>query len=173
MNKPTWVKVIGILGIIFGCTGILGSFQLMVLPKIFEFQQKLLGVAMEEASHDPEFPVGLKDVLTGFWDLPGWFGIWAIVFGIAGFLVAAFYLFSAIQLLQVKAASDKLMIGALLISIILAMARALTIVSSCSFMAIMFVAGVGFSIVVDVVLLIVVLTSDRSLFKQTAGMPQP
>ncbi len=173
MNKPTWVKVIGILGIIFGCTGILGSFQLMVMPKVFEFQQKIVGVAMDEARHDADFPVGLREVLEGFWDLPEWFGVWAIVFGLAGLIVAAFYLFSAIQLLQVKTSSDKMMIGALLASIILAAIQALTIITSGSFMSIMFVMGAGFSLVIDLVLLIVILTSDRSMFKQTAGMPQP
>jgi hypothetical protein len=173
MIKPTWVKVVGILGIIFGCTGILGSFQLMVLPRIFAFQRKLLGVAMDQARNDPEFPRELEEVLTSMWNLPDWFGIWAAVFGVVGLLVAAFYLFAAIQLLQVKTSADKLMIGALLISLLLAIVQALTIITSGSFMAIMFVAGTGFSLVIDLVLLIVILTSDRSIFKPGANVPTP
>jgi hypothetical protein len=173
MEKPTWIKVIGILGIIFGCTGILGSLQMMIMPKMFEFQQEIMGAAMDQARHDPDFPRELEGVLTSMWDLPEWFDVWAIIFGIIGLLVAGFYLLAAIQLLQAKTSADKLMIAALLISIFVAIVQALTIVTSGSFMAIMIMMGAAFSIIIDLVFLIVILTSDRSIFKKGASAVSP
>ena len=127
------------------------------------------GAALEEARHDPEFPDRLAGIFERMWDLPGWFGTWAILFGIAGLLVTGFYLLTSIWLLQVKPAADKLMIAALLISIILAAIQAITAVMVGGFVAILFVAGGVFSIIIDLVLLIVILTSDRGIFLHNAA----
>ena len=41
MNRPTWATVVGIMGIVFGCFGILGGGQLMVMPKMMEMQEQM------------------------------------------------------------------------------------------------------------------------------------
>jgi hypothetical protein len=41
MVRPTWVTVIGVLGIIFGCSGILGGGQQMVMPKMLAMQKDM------------------------------------------------------------------------------------------------------------------------------------
>lgn len=170
MEKPTWVKVIGILGIIFGCTGILGSLNIIVMPKIMGFQQEMMEIAMEKAQHDPDFPVEFREIFTNMWNFPEWFGVWAVIFGLAGLLVAAFYLLAGIWMVQIKPAADKLMIWALALSILLALLQVVTIITAASFMAIMFVVGGLFSIVIDVVLLIVILTNDRSIFSRQQSL---
>jgi len=170
MNKPTWIKVVGILGIIFGCFGIWGSLNIMIMPQIIDFQKEFIGAAMDEARNDPEFPDRLADVMESLWDLPDWFGTWAILFGIAGLLVTGFYLLASIWLLQVKPAADKLMIAALLISIILALIQAITAGLAGGFVAIVFVMGGVFSIIIDLVLLIVILTADRKIFSRDPAM---
>ena len=42
MVRPTWVTAVGVLGIIFGCTGILGGGQQIMMPKILVFQQDMM-----------------------------------------------------------------------------------------------------------------------------------
>lgn len=166
MNKPTWVKVIGILGIIFGCFGIWGSLNIMVMPYMVHFQQDIIGAAMDQARNDPEFPERLGEIMESLFEMPDWFNVWALFFGIAGLLVTGYYLLASIWLLQVKPSADKLMISALLISIILAIIQAITAALAGGFIAIMFIIGGVFSIIIDLVLLIVVLTSDRSIFSR-------
>jgi hypothetical protein len=39
--RPSWVTAIGVLGIIFGCTAILGGGQQMMMPKILAFQKQM------------------------------------------------------------------------------------------------------------------------------------
>ena len=41
MARPSWVTAVGVLGIIFGCTGILGGGQQMLLPKMLAFQKEM------------------------------------------------------------------------------------------------------------------------------------
>jgi len=47
VKKPTWVTVIGVLGIIFGCFGILGGGQEIAMPKMMKMQKEML-TAMEQ-----------------------------------------------------------------------------------------------------------------------------
>jgi hypothetical protein len=176
MKKPTWVKVIGVLGIIFGCTAILGSLNMMVTPKLFKFQQSIIETALEEARRDPDFPDGMADILRDMYDMPGWFGVWAIVFGAIGVVVGAFYLLAAIWFIQLKRSADKIFIGALGVSILLALLQIITIIPASSIIAVFITAGCTFSLIIDLILLIVIMTSDRSAFKgdaATAGPVQP
>ncbi|MGD8669435.1 MAG: hypothetical protein PVF31_05095 [Desulfobacterales bacterium] len=49
MKRPTWVTIVGVLGIIFSCLGILAAGQEMIMPKILEMQKEMLsdiGIAM-------------------------------------------------------------------------------------------------------------------------------
>jgi len=170
MEKPTWVKVIGVLAIIFGCTGILGSIQLMFTPWMFDLQQDIMDIAMDEARRDPEFPDRMADKISSIWNLPAWFDTWAVVFGLAGLAVAVFYLLAAIRFIQVKPGADRILMWALGVSMLLAVLQAVTIVTAGSFMAIMFTAGAAFSLVIDLVLMVVIATSDRSLFNAGPGL---
>jgi hypothetical protein len=176
MKKPTWVKVIGVLGIIFGCLGLFGSMNMMIMPTMFDFQKAIFEAAMEEARHDPGFPRDLMDKIKEMWEFPDWFGTWAVVFGIAGLLVSGFYLLAAIWLLQLKRSADKIMMWALGVSISLALLQIITIIPACGFIVIAIIGGCVLSIVIDMVLLLVILTSDRSVFARGAVMadtPQP
>ncbi len=169
MEKPTWVKVIGVLGIIFGCTGILGSLQMFIMPQMYHFWQDLFEAVEEEARYDPEYPAEMMERMKCLWQVPDWIGTWAIVFGALGVLVAAFYLISAIMLLQVKPGGARLMIAALVASMVLAIVQAATIATAGGFIAIAFTMGAAFSFVIDLVLLVIILTSDRTIFRQPAA----
>jgi hypothetical protein len=168
LRKPTWVKVIGILGIVFGCTGILGSMHLFVMPQMYEFWGAAFDAIDEEARHDPDYPDQVMEHMRTMWEAPDWFTTWAILFGIAGVLVAAYYLISAIMLLQVKPNGDKMMISALAASMIVAVVQAATVAAAGGFIAIMMGMGAVFGFVIDLVLLVVILTSDRTIFRQAA-----
>lgn len=168
MEKPTWVKVIGVLGIIFGCTGIFGSLHMFIMPQLHHLWQDLFEAVEEEARYDPEYPAAAMERMKALWQVPDWMGTWAIVFGTLGVVVAAFYLISAIMLLQVKPGGARLMIAALVASMILAVVQAATIVTAGGFVAVIFTMAAAFSFVIDLVLLVVILTSDRTIFRLAA-----
>jgi len=42
MKRPTWATIVGILGIVFGCFGILGGGQSVFMPKMMEMQKEML-----------------------------------------------------------------------------------------------------------------------------------
>lgn len=168
MDKPTWVKVIGILAIVFGCLGILGSMNMIVMPKIMQFQASLFESIEKEARHDPQFPSEMMKVLKEFWDMPPWMQTWAIVFGCVWIVVNVFYLLSGIMLLQMKPYSVRLIIFALGLKMLVGVVQGVTAVSDGSLIGFMFMAGSIFGFVIDLVLLIVVLISDKRAFGERA-----
>ena len=48
-KRPTWATVVGILGIVFSSFGILGAGQIIMTPKIMEFQKQMITTMTEQA----------------------------------------------------------------------------------------------------------------------------
>ncbi len=126
MKKPTWVTVVGILGIIFSCLGILGAGQEMIMPKMLQMQKEMVSdignmiekeMEKERAKQSnrqggqkggAEFPMGMFKSFTKMFDFPPWYGTWSIISGILKLLICAFFLFASIRLLQLKPSSIRL-----------------------------------------------------------------
>ncbi len=187
MTRPTWVTVVGVLGIIFGCLGILGGGQEMLLPKLMEMQQAMfseissqLEQEVEEQGADgnsstspDQRPIGQADAalafgmlksMQGLWEFPDWFALWSVFSGTLKMLVSALYLLASIWLLQLRPVSIPLFYWAAGSSIALGVLKGVVLVSAMSFMGAALMVGGIFGVVIDIVLLIVVVTGDKTAF---------
>ncbi len=163
-KRPTWVTVIGVLTIIFGIFGIFGSGQLAIMPFVMDFQKDIIDVAVDEARNDRHAPKALLNSIQDMMDYPPWFKTASVVFGLTGMLIAGFYLFSGIWFILMKASADKLLIAALLFSIIWEIAWAALLATGIGGFAIFMAVGTIFGLIIDVVLLAIVMMNDRSVF---------
>jgi len=115
MKRPNWATLVGILGVIFGCFGLLGAGQEMLMPKMLEMQkevfieiQKSTDNAKNISKQNNPFPVEIFKSMQKMWDVPEWFGTYSIVSGVFKFLVSSLYLLSGILLLLLKPSAIKL-----------------------------------------------------------------
>ena len=196
-KRPTWVTVVGIIGIILGCFGLLGAGQTILMPTIMEFQREMFAgfqktfkeelsqapaergaakPAEESASAKKTWPhdVQPKDVFAMFdrmLDMPPWFSTWAMAAGITGFVVYGFYLYASIMLLLMKRPAVRLFTIALSVAIAFSLVKTGVAFASQSFMVFSMLAGGLFGIAVNTVLLIVIATSDKQAFAQHQPSP--
>jgi hypothetical protein len=167
-KRPTWVTIVGVLGIIFGVFGLFGAGQVAMTPKMLQMQKKMME-SMPMPTQRPaerESAEQFKKWMEGLWgDQPEWFAVACVGLGIAGLIVNGLYVFGAVTLLQLKPYAVTLFSLTLGASIALALARAVAFYMASSFfigMALLFTESV--SVVLDVVLLVVIATGDRSAF---------
>lgn len=192
MKRPTWATIVGILGIIFGCFGILGGGQEIFLPKILKMQNevftKIEKMAKEQqAQRDseiinneqdgknprPAFSLEIFEPMKKMFEVPDWFGLWSVLSGLAKAIVSAIYLLASIWLLQTKPLSVRLFYWAAGSSIALSILRGIIILSAFSFMGIAMMFGGAFGALIDIILIIVVVTGDKEAFQlQPAGSKQ-
>jgi hypothetical protein len=178
---------VGVLGILFGCLGILGGGQDLLMPKMVKMQKEMMegfakappqanqNQAPGSTSTNPQDnkatarnapdPAVFK-TMEKMWDFPEWFGTWSIIVGSSKALISAFYLFAAICLLQVKPFAIRLFYWAAGASIALSTLKFAVAISAFSFMGMAMMAGGIFGALIDVVLIIVVATSDKSAFSK-------
>ena len=191
MKKPTWVTVVGVLGIIFSCLGILGAGQEMMMPRMVKMQmemfsdfEKMIEAEMEREMTDQpysdgdfrgnaEFPTGMFKSFMKMMDYPDWFGTWSIISGILKLMVAAFFLLASIRLLQLKPSSINLFYWAAGASISLGVIKGGVAISAGSFLAMTMVIGGVFGILIDIVLIIVVATGNKAVFYRPGPPPIP
>ena len=182
MKRPTWATIVGVLGIIFSCLGILGAGQEIMMPKIFKFQKEMFSnfeeiiqeeIEKERTNHldqegenqsSAEIPLGIFKSFSKMLDFPDWYGTWSIISGILKLLVCAFFLLASIRLLQMKTASIRLFYRAAGSSIALGVLKGIVALSAVSFMAIAMMFGGVFGIIIDIVLIIVVATGNKEAF---------
>lgn len=172
MKRPTWATVVGILGIIFGVFGILGGGQEMMMPKMLEMQKEMFSKIEEaqkkdnSASHQTvQLPTEMRSMMEETWNYPPWFGSWSIFSGISRALISALYLFAAIWMLQVKPTAIKLFYWAAGLSIFLSLLKLIVAAfATDSFMGIGMAMGSAFGGLIDLVLIVVVATADKSAF---------
>ncbi len=74
MKRPTWVIIIGIMGIVFGCLGILSAGQDILMPKILKMQKEMFVNIQQFAEEDPDqdssFPAKTFESMQSMWDVP-------------------------------------------------------------------------------------------------------
>ncbi len=196
-NRPTWVTVVGVIGVILGCFGLLGAGQTILMPKIMEFQREMVSgfqKAFEEelkqdsskrgatkpgekaAPSKKAWPHDLqpKDIFAMFdrmLDMPPWFSTWAIASGITAFFVYGFYLYAAIMLLLMKGPAIRHFTIALGVAIAFSLVKVGVAFASQSFMVFSMLAGGFFGVAVNAVLLIVTVTSDKQAFARHQSSP--
>lgn len=170
MKRPTWATVVGIVGIIIGCFGILGGLQLIMMPKMMEMQKEMLSSMQEviekQESKDPQQapPEEVFKMMEKMWDVPDWFGTYCATMGIAALFVCGFYVFAAIRLLQTKPTAIKLFYLAAGVAIGFGILKGVFAMATASFMVMSMMIGGLFGVVINIVLLIIAAGGDKEAF---------
>jgi hypothetical protein len=175
MKRPGWATVIGVLGIVFGALGLLRAGRIMLLPWILRLQKELLGLIAEglvTARGGAGLPEGVTRVLRLFLgDVPPWIGAWAVALGALSMVVCGFYLYASICLLSMRRGAVSLVTWAFGLSIALDVVKGIVFGATHSFIGMGIAVGCMFGAVVDGILLLVVLTSDKTAFEGGSSSP--
>jgi len=169
MKRPGWVIVIGVIGMIIGFFGILGTGKSIIMPRVIELQREILaelGEVSEEDWWDYEElpPERIIEIGTRLLDLPDWFYKWSIIFGIIGFFVYMYYLFASIWLFLIKKSAVKLFYIAIGLSICLSLSRMIVAGFTQSIIGFFLMAGSSLVLAVNIVILIIVALNDKGVF---------
>jgi hypothetical protein len=178
-KRPGWVVIAGVLGIIMACCGIYSGSSMMIVPKMFEFQKKIMPGMMDKMmkampggkynGKESAFPSAgfgemYGEMMKAFSGGKTWFNTWCYISGASLMLISGFYLFSSIMLLQAKRIGVKLFYPAIALLCVYSVVNSVILISSGSFLGIAFIAGAASAIVFNLVLLFVVLLSDKKAF---------
>lgn len=151
MKRPAWATAVGIIGVIWGCLGILGAALTLFMPV---FMPKLLMEAQSNISAGQE--IAHIQMMTRLWDMP-YLRNSCLFLGSTGIIVSGFLVFASISLLQMKRSSIKLIYSALCIEILL---NILLLPDMMVLKAVSILSGVA----IYVVLLLVVITGNKQAF---------
>jgi len=179
-KRPTWATVVGILGIAVSSLGILGAGQIIMMPKMMEFQKQMFSdvskqmdnLTPERGDSSKKAKVAMKSIKPDYmfermqkmWNIPDWYNKWAVVIGLAQLIIYGFYLFACIRLLQVKTSAIKMFYFAAGTKIFHGIVSGFVAAISSSFMIMAMMAWSIVGIVIHIVLLIVVATGDKDAF---------
>jgi hypothetical protein len=186
---PTWATVIGILMILFGGCGVMSDYQATKMPEMLEAQKEMMRSMSEDfktqdndsiardlsdttsAVSYEKFPgksfENISDSMAGMLHMSEFTKKWTVRFGYIGIFVSFFYALAGIFLLIPKEYSLKLVYIALGISIIFTVTRLLVLEGDdesglmLSFLSYSHIFG----ILVDVLFIIIIITSDKSRYK--------
>ena len=152
MKRPGWATVVGIIGIIWGCLGLLGAVLTLFMPV---YMPKLL---MDAQSNIPtgQETEHLK-MMTHLWNMP-YLHNSCVIIGLIGVFVSGFFILASICLLQVRRSAIKLIYAALAIEII---ANILLLPEGIVLKTI----SILFGVVIYIVLLLVVAAGDNGLLR--------
>lgn len=148
MKRPAWATAVGVIGVIWGCLGVLGAALTLFMPV---FMPKLLMEAQgnipagQEAEH--------FKMMTRLWDMP-YLRNSCLLLGLTGILVSGFFIFASIRLLQMRRSSIKLIYSALCIEILF---NILLLPEGMVLKAVSILSGVA----IYVVLLLVVIVGNK------------
>lgn len=173
MEKPGWVIVIGIIGIIISLIGIIGTGKSMIVPRVLEFVQNEILPNLEDIyegegwEYEELPPEELVEMSRKFLSLPDWFYKLSVIFGIIGFLIYVYYLFSSVWLILVKKNAVQLFYIAIALSMFLSLSRIIAASFSRSLIGFIFMSGSVIGIAINIILLVIVAISDKSAFVTT------
>ncbi len=189
MKLPTWALIVGITMIIFGGCGALNNIQKINTPKAMEQQSDIMseirgaieedleedlreemmdeeGDGSEIDSADLERVEKVKDTVLTMFEVSDYYKKWIVRLGIIGAIAALFYCIAGILLVMGKRFALQVVyvaIGVSIVSlifqvIILSLDKETGVISSFSNF------GNYFMIFVNIILLVIILASDRSYF---------
>ncbi len=191
MKTPTWGTVIGIMMIVFGGCSALNDIKAISMPETLAKQKEIIRDTMAEenakedsvrtedtdslatttAEDDENVSFfGNKQSVEEILDLSEFTKTWIVRFGYIGAFVSLLYMLGGVFLLVPKYFSIKLVYAALVISILCSGAHAAVLTSSSASGIIAIATGLSqiFGILVDIILLAVIFSSDKEAYSGSA-----
>jgi hypothetical protein len=171
--RPTWVTVVGIIALVMGCFGLLGAGQMAMMPRIIQMQKQMFTVMESQAKPEQRAQFEpMRQMVEGLWgELPPWYERFALISGLVTMAIKGFCIYAAISLLQLKRTALPQFYCAVGLSMAAAAVNATALASAFSFMGAGMALGSLAGAVINLVLLLVVLTSDRSIFSRPTPPP--
>ncbi len=177
MKTPTWVRVIGIILIVFGGCNASKHAQSTYMPQMMEMQGKMMKsftkIAQNESrttsdtvrtATDDQVASQMENTFNELFYLSEHDKVWIVRIGYMGLFVSLLYVLSGAFLLMRKKHALLLIYAALVVNIAFSLFGYMSLDSSGSFGFMALTAGIGgmASIVFDLALLIVILSLDKS-----------
>lgn len=181
MSVPTWAYIVGIVMMLFGGCGMLSESQSIMAPQLMDMQRDMfdnLGEISEEMAESmdstqvindsiPEVFEKMTKSFDTMFNMSEFSRKWTVRFGYMGIFVSAIYFIGGIFLLVIKRFSIKLAVGALALSIIFSIVRTLVMNNDPDpnlLMGMAYNFSLIFGTVINIILLIIVLASDKSAY---------
>ncbi len=185
MKTPTWAIVVGICLMLFGGCSVTKNIQAISMPQMLETQKDLMET-MSSLGHESLSDTTITDsgnipnmdVLSNVADgMQKMFAVsdftlkWTVIFGYVGLFVSVVYILSGVFLIIRKKYSINLVYLALTVNIVLGVIQSIVLASDSSGGIIAMSAGFSniFGIIVDLILIVIVLTMDKSTYFKTSG----
>ncbi len=180
-RKPGWVTAVAIIAIVLSGFGVMGGIQEALTPFMLDAQRADYEIMIEELNNiatESEQNLGPEEqqvtemfksfagFLEKILDMPEWYLNWLILSGIISIFIHGFYLFAAIWLMQLKPYAPRFLAIALPLSIGFAITRITIAVQALDSMAMLMMAGTLVATSVEVILFIILLSKDKSAFRQ-------
>lgn len=193
MKIPTWVYIVGIIMILFGGCGIIKEQQQIFLPDTLETQQKAINdfiAENEDAAAENEdsdtsstteqekleeamkiLTMDAFESMDKILQMSEFTKTWTVRFAIMGIIVSFLYLLGGVFLLIRKRFSIPLAYSVLILSMIFSLIRWAVLATDAS--SGLFNLALSFSnlsgIVFDFVLVIIIMASDKTYFREDAA----
>lgn len=178
-KPPAWATIVGILGICFGALGLMGGGYELMMPMMMSMQKKMMEGMKESIKEAPKAPassaakpsgppVDPKAVFKTFEDfmsVPPWYERFAYINGTLQLLLAALYILASVFLLLVRRGAATFFLAVAAVSAVRNLAAVAIGLSTGSFFAFWSVGAGAAGFLIDLVLSIVVLVSDRSAYR--------
>lgn len=192
MKTPTWATAIGIMMILFGGCSVMNDIKSITMPAMLEKQRGLVKEKMEEARANATDSLTTADSLAvaeagddaesfeeeqkkieEIMTLPEFTKTWVVRFGYMGLFISAFYILGGVFLLVRRNFSIKLAYTVLVVSILFSGSEAGVLLSSSSSGVIALTTGLSqfVGIVIDIILLAVIFSSDKEAYVFSKNEP--
>lgn len=163
MKRPGWATAVGVVGVIWGCLGLLGAALTMLMP-IFMPKMLIEAQKLVTAGQGPQQAGESFKMIAHLWNMPYLLNS-CVIIGLIGVFVSGFFVLASIRLLQVRRSAIKLIYAALGIEIIV---NILLLPDGMVLKAVSILSGV----VIYVVLLFVVAAGDKQAFTAAESLPR-
>lgn len=165
MERPTWVTIVGVIGIVLGIFGLLAAVQWLSMPWVMQFQQAMISdMTSQTAGSGANPPDQFFELFRSLTDLPQWYTAWSVVAALMSFVVIGYYIFAAIQLLQVNPKAIRAFYIAACVWIGVSALKALVAFGVSFLLGVFTIVGVATGVVLNIVLMYLIHTSDKSCF---------
>lgn len=186
MRTPTWAIVIGICLMLFGGCSVTKNIQSINMPDILEMQQEMmkkmagstksnvadsLSVTSNTDSTNVSNTAMFNNMAEGMKEMfamSDFTKTWTVRFGYIGLFVSILYILSGVFLLIRRKFSINLVYIALIVSIVFSGIQSIVLASDSTGGFIAQSVGFGnmFGIIIDIILIVVVVSMDKSVYNE-------